>query len=96
MNKEKVTNSGDFENEGANSAHVASDLIFSSKKSRIPLKELEDGSIHRQGRSARGTMHIKACSSIPKEKLDNTETRKLVKSVRPASKKNERCLMTEF
>ncbi|VAH69957.1 unnamed protein product [Triticum turgidum subsp. durum] len=89
-NKEKVTNSGDFENEGANSAHMASDLIFSSKKSRIPLKEeLEDGSIRRQGRSGRGTMHVKGCSSIPKEKLDSTETRKLVKSVRPASEKNE-------
>ncbi|VAH86111.1 unnamed protein product [Triticum turgidum subsp. durum] len=89
-NKEKVTNSGDFENEGANSAHVASDLIFSSKKSRIPLKEeLEDGSIRRQGRSGRGTMHVKGCTSIPKEKLDSTETRKLVKSVRPASEKNE-------
>ncbi|XP_044978592.1 uncharacterized protein LOC123445643 isoform X1 [Hordeum vulgare subsp. vulgare] len=89
-NKEKVTNSGDFDNEGTNSAHVASDLIFSSKKSRIPLKEeLEDGSIRRQGRSGRGTMHVKGCSPVPKEKLDNTETRKLVKSVRPASEKNE-------
>ncbi|CAM0885373.1 unnamed protein product [Alopecurus aequalis] len=86
--KEKVTNSGDFD-EGTNSALVGTDLIFSSKKSRIPLKEeLEDSSIRRQGRSGRGTMHVKG-SSIPKEKLDNTETRKLVKSVRPVSEKNE-------
>jgi hypothetical protein len=94
--KEKVTNSGDFENEGINSAHVATDLIFSSKKSRIPLKEeLEDGSIRRQGRSGRGTMHVKG-SSIPKEKLDSSETRKLAKSARPVSEQNERCLLTEF
>lgn len=87
--KEKVTNSGDFENEGINSAHVATDLIFSSKKSRIPLKEeLEDGSIRRQGRSGRGTMHVKG-SSIPKEKLDSSETRKLAKSARPVSEQNE-------
>uniref|UniRef100_A0ACD5WKR9 Uncharacterized protein n=1 Tax=Avena sativa TaxID=4498 RepID=A0ACD5WKR9_AVESA len=87
--KEKVTNSGDFENEGTNSAHVATELIFSSKKSRIPLKEeLDDGSIRRQGRSGRGTMHVKG-SSIPKEKLDSTETRKLVKSVRPVAEKSE-------
>jgi hypothetical protein len=96
-NKEKVTNSGDFENEGTNSSHVATDLIFSSKKSRIPLKEeLEDGSIRRQGRSGRGTMHVKGCSSISKEKLDSTETRKLVKSVRSVSEKSERCLMAEI
>lgn len=89
-NKEKVTNSGDFENEGTNSAQVATDLIFSSKKSRIPLKEeLEDGSIRRQGRSGRGSIHVKGCSSISKEKLDSTETRKLVKSVRPVSDKIE-------
>ncbi|KAG8053831.1 hypothetical protein GUJ93_ZPchr0001g30177 [Zizania palustris] len=89
-NKEKVTNSGDFENEGANSAHNAADLIFSSKKSRILLKEeLEDGSIRRQGRSGRSSMHVKGCTSMPREKLDSPETRKLLKSGRPVPEKNE-------
>jgi hypothetical protein len=40
-------------------------------------------------------MHVKG-SSIPKEKLDSTETRKLVKSVRPVAEKSERCLLTNF
>ncbi|XP_006645340.1 uncharacterized protein LOC102711847 isoform X1 [Oryza brachyantha] len=90
-NKDKISNSGDFENEGANSAHNAAELIFSSKKSRILLKEeLEDGSIRRQGRSGRNTMHVKGCStSMPREKLDSPETRKLLKSGRPVSEKNE-------
>jgi hypothetical protein len=93
-NKDKISNSGDFENEGANSAHNSADLIISSKKSRILLKEeLEDGSIRRQGRSGRNTMHVKGCASMPREKLDSPETRKLLKSGRPVSEKNERCLM---
>uniref|UniRef100_A0A0D9VAR1 Uncharacterized protein n=1 Tax=Leersia perrieri TaxID=77586 RepID=A0A0D9VAR1_9ORYZ len=89
--KEKISNSGDFENEGANSAHNAADLIFSSKKSRIMLKEeLEDGSIRRQGRSGRSTIHVKGCNtSTPREKPDSPETRKLLKSGRPVSEKNE-------
>ncbi|KAL5222885.1 hypothetical protein ABZP36_027598 [Zizania latifolia] len=89
-NKEKVTYSGDFENEGANSAHNVADLIFSSKKSRIMLKEeLEDGSIRRQGRSGRSTMHVKGCASMPREKSDGPETRKLLKSGRPVPEKSE-------
>ncbi|KAB8085371.1 hypothetical protein EE612_008193 [Oryza sativa] len=89
-NKDKISNSGDFENEGANSAHNSADLIISSKKSRILLKEeLEDGSIRRQGRSGRNTMHVKGCASMPREKLDSPETRKLLKSGRPVSEKNE-------
>ncbi|KAM0856036.1 hypothetical protein ACQ4PT_049372 [Festuca glaucescens] len=60
-----------------------------SESEGIPLKEeLEDGSIRRQGRSGRGTMHVKG-SSIPKEKLDSSETRKLLKNVRPVSEQNE-------
>ncbi|CAN6340356.1 unnamed protein product [Urochloa humidicola] len=88
--KEKAMLSGEVGNEGANAAHNTMGLIFSSNKNRIPLKEeLEDGGVRRQGRSGRGTMHVKGCSSVPKEKLDTTETRKPVKGGRPGSDKNE-------
>ncbi|PAN16817.2 hypothetical protein PAHAL_3G086800 [Panicum hallii] len=88
--KEKAMHSGEVGNEGANAAHNAMGLIFSSNKNRIPLKEeLEDGGVRRQGRSGRGTMHVKGCSSIPKEKLDTAETRKPIKGGRPGSEKNE-------
>jgi len=88
--KEKAMHSGEVGNEGANAAHNAMGLIFSSNKNRIPLKEeLEDGSIRRQGRSGRGAMHVKGCSPIPKEKLDTAETRKPTKGGRPGSEKNE-------
>ncbi|CAN6336028.1 unnamed protein product [Urochloa humidicola] len=88
--KEKAMLSGDVGNEGANAAHNTMGLIFSSNKNRIPLKEeLEDGGVRRQGRSGRGTMHVKGCSSVPKEKLDTTETRKPIKGGRPGSEKNE-------
>ncbi|KAJ1261101.1 hypothetical protein BS78_09G002400 [Paspalum vaginatum] len=88
--KEKAMHSGDMGNEGANAAHNAMGLIFSSNKNRIPLKEeLEDGGVRRQGRSGRGTMHVKGCSPVPKEKLDTAETRKPIKGGRPGSEKNE-------
>ncbi|KAL6853349.1 hypothetical protein ACP4OV_019378 [Aristida adscensionis] len=89
-NKEKVDKNNDFENDGAYSAHNGMDLFFSNKKSRILLKEeLGDGSIRRQGRSGRNTMHVKGCTSISKEKLESTDTRKLLKSRIPVSEKNE-------
>ncbi|CAN6326375.1 unnamed protein product [Urochloa humidicola] len=88
--KEKAMHSGEVGNEGANTAHNTMGLIFSSNKNRIPLKEeLEDGGVRRQGRSGRGTVHVKGCSSVPKEKLDTTETRKPIKGGRPGSEKNE-------
>nr|CAB3459894.1 unnamed protein product [Digitaria exilis] len=88
--KEKAMHSGEVGNDGANAAHAAMGLIFSSNKNRIPLKEeLEDGGVRRQGRSGRGTMHVKGCSPIPKEKLDTAETRKPIKGGRPGSEKNE-------
>ncbi|KAL6619846.1 hypothetical protein ACP70R_031949 [Stipagrostis hirtigluma subsp. patula] len=84
--KEKAMHNGEVGNEGAN----ATALIFSSNKNRIPLKEeLEDGGVRRQGRSGRGMMHVKGCSSIPREKLDTAETRKPLKGGRPGSEKNE-------
>ncbi|CAL5097476.1 unnamed protein product [Urochloa decumbens] len=88
--KEKAMHSGEVGNEGASAAHNTMGLIFSSNKNRIPLKEeLEDGGVRRQGRSGRGTIHVKGCSSVPKEKLDTTETRKPIKGGRPGSEKNE-------
>ncbi|CAL4896156.1 unnamed protein product [Urochloa decumbens] len=88
--KEKAMHSGEVGIEGASAAHNTMGLIFSSNKNRIPLKEeLEDGGVRRQGRSGRGTMHVKGCSSVPKEKLDTTETRKPIKGGRPGSEKNE-------
>nr|CAB3463585.1 unnamed protein product [Digitaria exilis] len=88
--KEKAMHSGEVGNDGANAAHAAMGLIFSSNKNRIPLKEeLEDGGVRRQGRSGRGTMHVKGCSPIPKEKMDTAETRKPIKGGRPGSEKNE-------
>ncbi|KAL6865145.1 hypothetical protein ACP4OV_016296 [Aristida adscensionis] len=88
--KEKAMHSGEMGNEGANAAHNVTGLIFSSNKNRIPLKEeLEDGSVRRQGRSGRGMMHVKGCSSIPREKLDTSETRKPLKGGRPGPEKNE-------
>ncbi|WVZ66392.1 hypothetical protein U9M48_015615 [Paspalum notatum var. saurae] len=79
--KEKAVHSGDVGNEGANAAHNAMGLIFASNKNRILLKEeLEDNGVRRQGRSGRGTMHVKGCS-VPKEKLDTAETRKPINAV---------------
>lgn len=95
--KEKAMHSGEVGNEGANAAHNAMGLMFSSNKNRVPLKEeLEDGGVRRQGRSGRGTMHVKGCSSVPKEKLDTAETRKPIKGGRTGSEKNERYLMVNF
>lgn len=95
--KEKAMHSGEVGNEGANTAHNAMGLIFSSNKNRIPLKEeLEDGGVRRQGRSGRGAMHVKGCSPIPKEKVDTAETRKPIKGGRPGSEKSERYLIVIF
>ncbi|XP_062179657.1 uncharacterized protein LOC133884314 isoform X2 [Phragmites australis] len=87
--KEKATRSGEVRNEGANAAHNALGLVFSSNKNRIPLKEeLEDGGVRRQGRSGRGTMHVKGCSSISKEKGGRPGTEKNDSKVgRPPMKK---------
>ncbi|TVU18409.1 hypothetical protein EJB05_34505 [Eragrostis curvula] len=88
--KEKAMHSGEVGNEGANAAHSAMGLVFSSSKNRIPLKEeLEDGGVRRQGRSGRGNMHVKGCSSISKEKLDTADIRKPLKGGRPAPEKHE-------
>lgn len=87
--KERVMHSGEV-SEGANATHNATGLVFSSSKNRIPLKEeLEDGGIRRQGRSGRGNMHVKGCSSIPKEKLDTAEIRKPLKGARPGPEKSD-------
>ncbi|KAL6613744.1 hypothetical protein ACP70R_036014 [Stipagrostis hirtigluma subsp. patula] len=89
-NKEKVDKNEAFEDEAAKSAHTGKNLLFSRKKSSILLKEeLGDGSIRRQGRSGRSTMHVKGCTPMSKEKLDNADTRKLLKSRIPVSEKNE-------
>jgi hypothetical protein len=89
--KEKAMHSGEVGNEGANGAHGAMGLVFSSNKNRIPLKEeLEDGSIRCQGRSGRGNVHVKGCSSTSKEKLDTPEIRKPLKGGRPGPEKNDR------
>ncbi|XP_006654902.1 uncharacterized protein LOC102708898 [Oryza brachyantha] len=88
--KEKATNSDEVENEAENIVRNSAGLIVSSNKNMIPLKEeLQDGSVRRQGRSCRGTMHVKGYSSISKEKLDAAETRKPLKGGRPGSEKNE-------
>jgi hypothetical protein len=91
--KEKATNNGEVENEAANLVRNSAGSIVSSNKNTIPLKEeLQDGGVRRQGRSGRGTMHVKeySSSSISKEKLDAAETRKPNKGGRPGSEKNER------
>ncbi|XP_062230490.1 uncharacterized protein LOC133928258 isoform X2 [Phragmites australis] len=88
--KEKPMHSGEVGNESANAAHNVTGLVFPSNKNRIPLKEeLEDGGVRRQGRSGRGTIHVKGCSSISKEKLDSTETRKPLKGGRLGPEKND-------
>uniref|UniRef100_A0A0D3G2C6 Uncharacterized protein n=1 Tax=Oryza barthii TaxID=65489 RepID=A0A0D3G2C6_9ORYZ len=90
--KEKATNNGEVENEAANLVRNSAGSIVSSNKNTIPLKEeLQDGGVRRQGRSGRGTMHVKeySSSSISKEKLDAAETRKPNKGGRPGSEKNE-------
>ncbi|KAL5231316.1 hypothetical protein ABZP36_030092 [Zizania latifolia] len=87
--KEKAANSGEVENECSNADHNSAGLIFPSDKNMIPLKELKDGGVRRQGRSGRGTMHVKGYSSISKEKLDAGETRKPLKGGRPGPEKNE-------
>ncbi|KAF6992908.1 hypothetical protein CFC21_009861 [Triticum aestivum] len=86
--KEKVKNSGDIENEEATAVHNAAGSIVSSN--RAPSKEKpEHGGVLRHGRSGRGSMNLKGCSSISEANLDATGTRKPLKCGRAGEENNE-------
>lgn len=90
--KEKVKNSDELENEEATAVHNATGSIVSSN--RAPSKEKpEHGGVLRHGRSGRGSMDVKGCSSISEENLDATGTRKPLKCGRAGEENNERYLM---
>ncbi|XP_037481138.1 uncharacterized protein LOC119358825 isoform X2 [Triticum dicoccoides] len=86
--KEKVKNSGELENEEATAVHNATGSIVPSNKA--PSKEKpEHGGVLRHGRSGRGSMDVKGCSSISEENLDATGTRKPLKCGRAGEENNE-------
>ncbi|VAH12413.1 unnamed protein product [Triticum turgidum subsp. durum] len=86
--KEKVKNSGEMENEEATAVHNATGSIVSSN--RAPSKEKpEHGAVLQHGRSGRGSMDLKGCSSISEENLDATGTRKPLKCGRAGEENNE-------
>ncbi|KAM3405992.1 hypothetical protein ACQJBY_000189 [Aegilops geniculata] len=86
--KEKVKNSGELENEEATAVHNATGSIVPSNKA--PSKEKpEHGGVLRHGRSGRGSMDLKGCSSISEENLDATGTRKPLKCGRAGEENNE-------
>ncbi|XBJ21825.1 hypothetical protein VPH35_000308 [Triticum aestivum] len=88
MAKEKVKNSGELENEEATAVHNATGSIVPSNKA--PSKEKpEHGGVLRHGRSGRGSMDLKGCSSISEENLDATGTRKPLKCGRAGEENNE-------
>ncbi|XP_048562220.1 uncharacterized protein LOC125543016 isoform X1 [Triticum urartu] len=87
MAKEKVKNSGELENEEATAVHNATGSIVPSNKA--PSKEKpEHGGVLRHGRSGRGSMDLKGCSSISEENLDATGTRKPLKCGRAGEENN--------
>ncbi|KAJ6790971.1 Uncharacterized protein M6B38_246545 [Iris pallida] len=67
----------------------AATSVLPTKKNKPPTKEEIRERVRRQGRSGRGSMQSKACLPITKQKLENVETTKPVKSGKPVSDKTE-------
>ncbi|KAG1369685.1 hypothetical protein COCNU_15G000510 [Cocos nucifera] len=86
--KEKGTESGELEDGSRNTVHKAT-FVLPTKKNRFFLKEAIGDGVRRQGRSGRGSMQSKACLTLMKEKSENIDALKPLKSGRPGSDKNE-------
>nr|XP_029117254.1 uncharacterized protein LOC105033855 isoform X3 [Elaeis guineensis] len=86
--KEKGTESGELEDGPLSTVHKAT-FVLPTKKNKVFLKEAIGDGVRRQGRSGRGSMQSKACLTLMKEKSENIDTMKPLKSGRPGSDKNE-------
>ncbi|XP_008787937.1 uncharacterized protein LOC103705824 isoform X2 [Phoenix dactylifera] len=87
--REKGTDSGELEDGPLNTVHKAT-FVLPTKKNKVFLKEAIGDGVRRQGRSGRGSMQSKACLTLMKEKSENIDTIKPLKSGRSGSDKNER------
>ncbi|MQM03107.1 hypothetical protein Taro_035881 [Colocasia esculenta] len=83
--KEKGPDSGEPEDGAANAVQKAASLMVPLKKNKLSSREEIGDGIRRQGRSGRGSAQAKAGTSSSKEKLENVDTSKPLRTGRPIS-----------
>ncbi|XP_018675461.2 uncharacterized protein LOC103968352 isoform X2 [Musa acuminata AAA Group] len=88
-NKFKEKGIDNFELEDGPQTSLKSTSVFPTKKNKTPPKEeIRDG-VRRQGRSGRGSVQSKACLSVPRQKVENLDTTKPLKSGKLGSERSE-------
>ncbi|THU53437.1 hypothetical protein C4D60_Mb10t14390 [Musa balbisiana] len=89
-NKFKEKGIDNFELEDGPQTSLKATSVFPTKKNKTPPKEeIRDG-VRRQGRSGgRGSVQSKACLSVPRQKIENLDTTKPLKSGKLGSERSE-------